>query len=107
MEANIRETFLPTLTLAELMTDVIELLIFWTVVSPLPFIMMEKTILSIMRSEDELKTQRNGVRPYAEPVAPRTQRSAGSAGHRNNNKNISENKVISNSFSLENEENAT
>lgn len=98
----------PVLTCHGLISDVIELLIFWIVLSPLPFIMIEKTILSIMRMEEEQKRERNGVRPYVEPLPPRTLRSAGSAGNKNNNNHIisnNSNKVVS-SFSLENEDQA-
>lgn len=95
----------PAMTCFALISDVMELLIFWIVLSPLPFIMIEKTILSIMRTEEEHKEQRNGVRPYVEPAPVRNQRSAGSASIKNNSHPISSNnnKVVS-SFTLETEE---
>jgi hypothetical protein len=60
--------FFPRMTFVDLFTGVMEMLLFWLLVSPLPFVLIEKTIISLIRSEEELKERRNGVRPYVAVV---------------------------------------
>ena len=96
---RLQQQFYPQMTFVDLLLDMMELAVFWILISPLPFVMIEKTILSILKSEEEVKENRNGVRPYMTPAA--TAVAPVTAGTLAVNNNLSKVKTFHTSLSME------